>query len=64
MLASPLRHPEAFVAPEPPDPLVVELPAGPAAVRRAPDGNPSFATIVKVTRALGLRIRFTLRAGE
>ena len=23
------------------------------------DGNPSFATIVKVARALGLRIRFT-----
>lgn len=27
------------------------------------DGNPSFAAIVKVTRALGLRIRFTLREG-
>ncbi len=27
------------------------------------DGNPSFATIVKVARALGLSIRFTVKEG-
>lgn len=30
----------------------------------APDGNPSFATVLKVTRALGLDLKFAPHAGQ
>ena len=35
LLAAPVGHLQAFVTPQPPDPLVVDLPAGPAGVLRA-----------------------------
>src|SRR5215217_8013546 len=52
LLATLVGHLQPFVTPQPPHPLVVDVPAGPASVLRRPTPPPAWASPSEVTQEL------------